>query len=104
MEEILDFSNQELKVDLSQILHYGAIVKITPTNEESNSNLMFCDGFILTNIILQNFSSNQEDTCGALFRVVPSFLSEVQNHLINEMSEVRNMKCIEFFCIISLKL
>ena len=93
MEENPDFANQQVKIDLSQTLHYGAIVKITPTTEESNSNLMFCDGFILTNIILQNFSSNQEDPCGSLFRVVPTFLSEVQNQLISEMGEVQNPKC-----------
>lgn len=81
-------------IDLTQTLHYGAIVKITLSEEHSNSNFMFCDGFILTNIILQNFSSNQEDSSGCLFRIVPTSFADVQNHLLNEIRDTQNLKCI----------
>lgn len=92
MEEFQDVHNPNQQIELIHTLHYGAIIKIAPSGEETNSNFMFCNGFILTNIILQNLSSNQEDTCGSLFRVVPNFLSEVQNHMVNEISETQNMK------------
>lgn len=100
VEEGLDFLNQQ-PIDLIQTLHYGAIVKIAPS-EESNSNFMFCDGFILTNIILQNFSTVQEDSCGCLFRVVPTFFSDVQNHILNEITETntRNCKYMSFFFVL----
>ena len=90
MDEFSDFPDPKIQIDLSHTLHYGSIVKITPSGEEANENYMFCDGFILTNLILQNFSSNQEDSHGSLFRVVPTFFSEVQNHLLNEMNENQN--------------
>ena len=92
MEVISDILENQVQIELSSTLHYGAIVKITPSGEETNFNFMFCDGFILNNIILQNFSSNQEDPCGSLFRVVPTFFSEVQNHLLTEMNEAHNSK------------
>lgn len=105
VEEGIDFLNQQ-SIDLMQTLHYGAIVKIAPSGEESNNNFMFCDGFILTNIILQNFSTAQEDSCGCLFRIVPTFFSDVQNHILNEINETNSRNCIYrlvFSCFIRRK-
>lgn len=79
-------NTQKSDVDLTQILHYGAVVALTPSTEESNGSFLFCDGFILTNLILQNFTNKSEDFQGALFRIVPSYVSEMQNKIVEEIN------------------
>lgn len=73
-------------LDLTQILHYGAVVTLTPSAEESNGSFLFCDGFILTNMILQSFTNKSEDFQGALFRIVPAYVSEMQNKMVDEIN------------------
>lgn len=77
------FKTTSTDQNLERILHFGAIISISPTGEEYKNFYMSSDGFILNNIVLKNFKMGFDDFSESLFRVVPPYLYEIQKEMMN---------------------
>ena len=71
-------------IDLSKVLHYGAIISINLAEEDFH---MFSDGFIQKTVNLQKNLENN-DFFGTLFRIVPNYQYEVQKQIIKISKEM----------------
>lgn len=69
--------------NIEKILHFGAIISISPTGEEYKDSYMSSDGFILKNIVLKIFKMEFDDFSESLFKVVPPYLYDIQKEMIN---------------------
>lgn len=89
------------EIDLDKILHFGAIISLTPSEDEYIDHCMFTDGFAVKNIILKAFTDGQDDFSGSLFRIVPPYSYDIQKQMLskiqsNEMNESSKKKMIVF--------
>lgn len=69
------------EIDLEEVLHFGAIISITPSGDEFFDRSLYTDGFAVKTINLKSFSEGIEDFSGSLFRILPPYSYDVQNKI-----------------------
>jgi len=82
MQGTLSFSSKKREIDLKKILHFGANIAITPCGDEFNDHFMSSDGFIIKNILLKNFATNQNDFSSCVFRIIPPYSFDIQRKML----------------------
>ncbi len=83
VKEQNSFTTTYNEQNLEKILHFGAIISISPSGEDFGDCFMSSDGFILKNIVLKKFKIGLDDFSENLFRIVPPYLFDVQKVMMH---------------------
>ena len=73
------------QICLNSILHFGAIISISPSNSEKE-DFIHSDGFIIKKINLESSFIYNKDFSGTNFKITPVYKSDTQN-IIENFSE-----------------
>lgn len=82
LQDSVIFSSKKREFDIKKILHFGANVAITPCGDEFSDHFMSSEGFIIKNILLKNFATNQEDFSSCVFRIIPPYSFDIQRKML----------------------
>lgn len=89
----LDYNEIIQALDLTKIVHFGAIVYIATTESSNQEHLLFGDGFIAKSVhLIQNYEKTTEDLSGCLFKIVPPYSFRMQKEVYKEIDEYKQNK------------